>query len=168
MQLLAYGGWDVYITGRNAARAEKVAEAVSRDAGVTDASGGNGHSGEAKGRCYGVGPLDLTTKEQVSTFARQWLESKRPIHALLLNAGAEVPGETRTMTGDGIELTVAANHLSFFLLVRLLFPVLRATSGVSRVVSVASFLHNPEGKPFKQPEVHVSAVRGAVPRPQAC
>ena len=46
----------------------------------------------------------------------------------------------RTLSADGIEMTLALNHLAYFLLTRLLLPCLQ-TSASARIVNVASAAH---------------------------
>ncbi len=81
---------------------------------------------------------DLSSQRQIRAAAASFLESGRPLHVLLNNAGA-IHAE-RTLTGDGIETTFAVNHLGYFLLTRLLLDRLR-DSGRARIVNVASALH---------------------------
>jgi NAD(P)-dependent dehydrogenase (short-subunit alcohol dehydrogenase family) len=81
---------------------------------------------------------DLSSQRQIRAAAAAFLESGRPLHVLLNNAGA-IHVE-RTLTEDGIETTFAVNHLGYFLLTRLLLDRLRE-SGRTRIVNVASELH---------------------------
>jgi retinol dehydrogenase 12 len=57
------------------------------------------------------------------------------VHLLVNNAG--VQHLRRTLSADGIEATLAVNHLAPFLLTRLLLPSLEA-AGSSRVVTISS------------------------------
>jgi NAD(P)-dependent dehydrogenase (short-subunit alcohol dehydrogenase family) len=57
------------------------------------------------------------------------------LHVLVNNAG--LANKLRTLSADGLELTLAVNHLAPFLLTRELMPLLRA-GAPSRIVTVAS------------------------------
>ena len=57
---------------------------------------------------------------------------------VIYNAGAG--NTTRRVTADGIEATLAVNHLAPFLLTILLAPLMQATPS-SRVVTVSSYMH---------------------------
>jgi len=81
---------------------------------------------------------DLSSQRQIRGAAAAFLESGRPLHVLLNNAGAV--NMERTLTEDGIETTFAVNHLGYFLLTRLLLDRLRE-SAPARIVNVSSELH---------------------------
>jgi NAD(P)-dependent dehydrogenase (short-subunit alcohol dehydrogenase family) len=81
---------------------------------------------------------DLSSQRQIRAAAASFVESGRPLHVLLNNAGA-IYAE-RTLTEDGIERTFAVNHLGYFLLTRLLLDRLGA-SAPARIVNVSSELH---------------------------
>lgn len=97
-----------------------------------------GISGRSGNRDIALLVADLSSQRQVRAAATAFLESGRPLHVLLNNAGA-IHAE-RTLTEDGIETTFAVNHLGPFLLTRLLLDRLRE-SGRARIVNVASELH---------------------------
>ncbi len=82
-----------------------------------------------------VGLADLGELSDVRKLAAQILGEEGAIHALVSNAGALV--HERTVTGDGIELTLAVHVVGPFLLANLLRPAL-AASGDGRIVVVAS------------------------------
>lgn len=88
IQMVALGGWDVFVTGRNLERANAAAADVNKLAGVPAESYGSlgaadagagaaaaGHGGQRKGRCYGAGPLDLGSLASVREFAATWLRA---------------------------------------------------------------------------------------------
>jgi len=89
-------------------------------------------------------PLELASLNSVRQFARQVLETLREtqINALVLNAGLSFPRTARTV--DGYETTFAANHLSHYLLLRLLAPAL-AHNAI--VVLTTSNTHDPQFSP---------------------
>jgi NAD(P)-dependent dehydrogenase (short-subunit alcohol dehydrogenase family) len=84
--------------------------------------------------------LDLTRLESARTFAgsvRERVGDTR-IDALLLNAGTILPHDS-ARTADGYEMTFAVNHLSQYLLVRLLMPAL---ADQARIVLTTSGTHD--------------------------
>ncbi len=85
-------------------------------------------------------PCDLASPISVRALARELVESAEAIDALVHNAGVLRSPEQRTLTPDGVELTLATNTLGPLLLTRELLPgLIRAPH--SRVVSVTSRLH---------------------------
>jgi len=81
---------------------------------------------------------DLSRQAEVRRAADELLAAYPRIDVLLNNAA--VYTRRRTLSGDGIELQWAVNHLAPFLLTRLLLPRLRE-SAPARVVTVASNAH---------------------------
>lgn len=81
---------------------------------------------------------DLGSLRQVRAAAGTFLESGRPLHVLVNNAGAI--HMDRGVTEDGIETTFAVNHLGPFLLTNLLLDRMRE-SGPARIVNVSSEAH---------------------------
>ena len=81
-----------------------------------------------------VEQLDLADLGSVRALAGRILDSGRPVHLLVNNAGIMAAPETRV--GDGWESQFATNHLGHFALTTLLWPALVA--GHARVVTVAS------------------------------
>ena len=107
-----------------------------------DRSGGS-WSGNGKGRLRFL-RLDLTSFASVREASRTFLSSGTPLHVLINNAG--VMRRRREVTPeDGIEITMAANHLGHFLLTDLLLPKLRESAAErgrpSRVITVSSSLY---------------------------
>jgi retinol dehydrogenase 12 len=79
-------------------------------------------------------PLDLSDLRSVATAADVFLQSGRPLHVLINNAGmAGGSGLTR----DGFEVHVGTNHLGPFLFTERLLPRLREAP-TARIVNVAS------------------------------
>jgi NAD(P)-dependent dehydrogenase (short-subunit alcohol dehydrogenase family) len=85
---------------------------------------------------------DLSSQQEIRRLARHIQATKRPLHVLLNNAGVVML--KRTLTVDGIETTLAVNHLAYFLLTNLLLEKL-AESAPARVVNVASDAHRLRG-----------------------
>jgi NAD(P)-dependent dehydrogenase (short-subunit alcohol dehydrogenase family) len=81
---------------------------------------------------------DLSSQQQVRDLARHFRDRFPRLDVLVNNAGGM--GLRREATEDGLERTVAVNHLAYFLLTKLLLDRLRA-SAPSRVVNVASAAH---------------------------
>ena len=120
---LARRGSRIAIVARSQARADAAAseiEAVSK-AGRPD-----------------VLLADLASQASVRRLAAEALERYLRIDVLVNNAGAV--NSRRQMTGDGIELTWAVNHLAPFLLTTLLLDRLKA-SAPARVITTSSAAH---------------------------
>jgi NAD(P)-dependent dehydrogenase (short-subunit alcohol dehydrogenase family) len=83
-----------------------------------------------------AGRLDLIDPASIDAFATRWLDSGRPLHILINNAGLPAPAE-RTQDARGYEVQFATNHLGHFQLTLALLPALRAAGG-ARVVNVSS------------------------------
>ena len=120
--VLAKRGGRVVIGARNPAKAAatiaRIQQAADRDVEVLT--------------------LDLARLATVRSFAAEVLEACPRIDALCLNAGLVV--QERTLTEDGFETQMQANHLGHVLLAHLLEERLRA-SAPSRIVVTASTAH---------------------------
>lgn len=81
---------------------------------------------------------DLSVQAQVRQLSSEFKDRYDQLHALVNNAGAAFA--RRQLTADGIEMTFATNHLSYFLLTDLLLDTLKA-SAPARVVNVSSNAH---------------------------
>ncbi len=84
--------------------------------------------------------LDLASLESVRTFAKAYIASGKPLHALINNAGPINARRQLEFTQDGFESFFGVNHLGHFLLTNLLLPVLKS-SVPSRVITVSSIRH---------------------------
>lgn len=82
---------------------------------------------------------DLSEMSQIRETAAEIRRTYDRLDRLVNNAGF-LPDGTRKESPDGIELTVAVNHLAYFLLTRELIPLLEQTPK-SRIVNVASEAH---------------------------
>jgi NAD(P)-dependent dehydrogenase (short-subunit alcohol dehydrogenase family) len=125
------------VTARELARRGATVVAVARDAGrgqaaVDEIKRDSGNEGVH----LLVG--DLSRQADVRRVAAEFLGKHDRLHVLVNNAGTMSP--ERRLTPDAIELTIATNHLAYFLLTDLLLGALRAAAP-SRIVSVASSLH---------------------------
>ncbi len=81
---------------------------------------------------------DLSSQQQVRAVAAEFNHKYERLHVLVNNAGAMFPKRTESV--DGIEMTLAVNHLAPFLLTNLLLDRLKATVG-ARIVNVNSDAH---------------------------
>jgi len=120
---LAQSGATVLIVGRDRARGAEVAAEI-----------------QSTGPAGSVEPLigDLACQGDVTALAGQIRQGHDRLDVLIHNAAAV--NTTRRVTADGIEATLAVNHLTPFLLTHLLGPLLQATPN-SRVVTVSSYMH---------------------------
>lgn len=115
-------GANVAITGRDPVRAESAA----------------GEIREATGANVLVLLADLSSQAEVRRLAEEALDRLPTVDVLVNNVGGY--WSTRQVTLDGIERTLAVNHLAPFLLTELLLGRLRR-SAYARVVNVASQAH---------------------------
>jgi retinol dehydrogenase 12 len=120
---LAEKGATLVLLARDRARAEATAAEIVAATGNRDVT---------------VLLADLAVQDEVRRVAGELLATDRPLHVLINNAGAV--NLQRTLTADGIESTLAVNHLAPFLLTNLLLERLRQ-SAPARIVTVASEAH---------------------------
>jgi NAD(P)-dependent dehydrogenase (short-subunit alcohol dehydrogenase family) len=116
-------GATVVIAGRTPARCEA---AVGRLRALT------------KNRDVAWVAADLASPEQVRRMAAEFRRRYDRLDVLINNAGLIAP--RRTVTAEGVELTLAVNHLAPFLLTTLLSDLVIA-SAPARVVNVSSVAH---------------------------
>jgi NAD(P)-dependent dehydrogenase (short-subunit alcohol dehydrogenase family) len=83
---------------------------------------------------------DLASQRSIRDAVAEFKKRHSRLDILVNNAGVNL-GQ-RTVTPDGIEATLATNHLGPFLLTNLLLDVLKA-SAPSRVINVGSGAHRP-------------------------
>jgi len=81
---------------------------------------------------------DLAEQAQVRRLAADVLDRLDRLDVLVNNAGAMFG--RRQVSVDGIEMTLALNHLAYYLLTHLLLPALK-TAAPARIVNVASRAH---------------------------
>ena len=94
----------------------------------------------------------LTMPLQIIDFVKSW-PSTQPLDVLVHNAGTY--HYDRQESQEGIEATLATNHIGPFLLTLGLLPILQRTGQVSsdaRMIFIASSLHK------RYPGIHNSAV----------
>jgi NAD(P)-dependent dehydrogenase (short-subunit alcohol dehydrogenase family) len=119
---LAALGATVVLVGRDRARCDRQARDVARRTGSE------------------VVPLvaDLSSQQQVRAVADAVRRLSPRLDVLVNNAGSYFM--VRRLSVDGVEMTLALNHLAPFLLTALLLPSLRASRS-ARVVNVSSGAH---------------------------
>lgn len=82
---------------------------------------------------------DLGELQQVQSLAQQVSQLAPSLDVLVNNAG--VWNSKRILSKEGVEMTLAINHLAYFYLTHLLLPNLRNAQDGGRVVCVASDSH---------------------------
>src|SRR5512136_3320731 len=117
-------GATVVIVGRNAQKTSQVVEEIR-------VASGNQNVDSLQ--------ADLTSQQQVRRLAGEFKSKYPHLHVLLNNAGGTFT--TRQLSVDGIEMTLALNHLAYFLLTNLLLDTLKA-SAPARIINVSSDAHS--------------------------
>ncbi len=82
---------------------------------------------------------DLSSQQEVRRLASDFKSKYPQLHVLLNNAGGTFT--TRQLSVDGIEMTLALNHLAYFLLTNLLLDTIKA-SAPARIINVSSDAHS--------------------------
>jgi NAD(P)-dependent dehydrogenase (short-subunit alcohol dehydrogenase family) len=121
---LARMGAHVIVHGRNPERASEALDFVRSTTGSKEVSA-----------AYG----DLGSMDEIRQMAEDLKRKVDRIDVLVNNAG--VYKNERILSNDGIELTFAVNHLSYFFLTGLLFDLVLTAPG-GRIVNVASQAHS--------------------------
>jgi len=129
-RVLAKAGAEVVMVARNQEKNAQVAAKIRA---------------ETPGAKLSSVALDLGDLASVRRAAAEILAAHPKIDALINNAG--FVGGPRTITAEGAELHLAANHLGPFLLTNLLFPALKAAAP-SRVLILSSNGHRMGGFDF--------------------
>lgn len=127
---LARRGATVVLAGRSAAKTDAVVAEIKARSG--------------NDRVEGL-VADLSTQAGVRALADAFKARYDRLDVLVNNAGAIF--NERRESADGIEMTFALNHLSYFLLTHLLLDVLKA-SAPARIVNVSSNAHMGSGINF--------------------
>ncbi len=120
---LARAGARVVIVGRSAERCGAVVESIRRETGGAEVE---------------YIAADLGSQAEVRRLAAEFVGRHSRLDVLINNAGALFA--LRRESKDGIELTLALNHLAPFLLTNLLLETLQK-SAPSRIVNVSSDAH---------------------------
>ena len=110
------GKWHVIMACRDFLKAERAA----KSAGMEKEN-------------YTIMHLDLASLESVRQFVDSFKQSGRPLDVLVCNAAVYQPtAKVPTYSAEGIEISVATNHLGHFLLARLLLHELDKSDYPSR------------------------------------
>jgi NAD(P)-dependent dehydrogenase (short-subunit alcohol dehydrogenase family) len=120
---LARRGASVVVVGRSHERCEAVTEAIR-------------HQTDNPAVEFLV--ADLSSQAEIRRVAHEFLDRHSRLHVLVNNAGAMFAQRRESV--DGIEMTLALNHLGYFLLTKLLLDTLKA-SAPARIVNVSSRAH---------------------------
>ena len=120
---LAELGANVVLVGRNSEKTSAVVEDVKEQTGNQEVQ-------------FLI--ADLSSQQAIRQLADDFKAHHQRLDVLVNNAGALML--SRQISIDGIEMTLALNHLSYFLLTNLLLDVLKSSSP-SRIVNVASDSH---------------------------
>jgi NAD(P)-dependent dehydrogenase (short-subunit alcohol dehydrogenase family) len=123
VQALAQMGATVIIVGRDAQKTSRVVEEIR-------AASGNKNVGSML--------ADLSSEQEVRLLADEFKGKYPHLHVLINNAGGFFM--RRQLSGNGIEITFALNHLAAFLLTNLLLDTLKA-SAPARIINVSSNAH---------------------------
>lgn len=81
---------------------------------------------------------DLSSRAQIRSLTKKIYERYLTLHVLINNAGLVL--SKKTFSADGIEMTLATNHLGPFLLTSLLLNLLEK-SAPSRIINISSAIH---------------------------
>lgn len=120
---LARAGARVMIVARSPEKGADVVRRIAAEAG--------GATAEAL-------TADLSSQAQIRAVAREVKSRTDRLDVLINNAGVILLERQESV--DGIEMTFAVNHLSYFLLTNLLLDLLKASSP-ARIINVASGAH---------------------------
>lgn len=121
---LALQGATLIVVSRDPARTDHTVAQIRKDTGNAAVSGM---------------PVDLSSRTQIAQFAADFQQRHERLDVLINNAGGLF--SERRISVDGIEMTLALNHLGYFLLTHALLDSLKA--GVkARIVNLASNAHH--------------------------
>lgn len=121
---LAKRGLDVVIVGRDIDKCQVTLEEIKQASGGQDIE-------------YLV--ADLSSQQEIRSLARNYLRRYSRLDVLINNAGAIFYQREESI--DGIEMTLALNHLAYFLLTLLLLEMIQG-SAPARIINVSSQMHS--------------------------
>ena len=117
---LAQMGATVILVARNQSKGEAVRDEIRTQSGNMNVE---------------VMLADLSSQQSVRELATAFQQNYQHLHVLVNNAGGIF--FTRETTVDGVEMTLAVNHLAPFLLTNLLLDVLKASTP-ARIINISS------------------------------
>ncbi len=117
---LAQRGATVILVARNSSKGEMVRNEIRMQSGNPNVE---------------VMIADLSSLQSIQSLAQTFKQNYQQLHVLVNNAGGIF--FKRETTVDGMEMTLAVNHLAPFLLTNLLFDVLKA-SAPARIINISS------------------------------
>lgn len=120
---LAGMGATVVLVGRSRERCEAALQEI------------RAKTNDAKVSCL---VADLSSQASVRQLAKEYADTHRRLDVLVNNAGAFLA--KRATTVDGMEYTLAVNHLAPFLLTSLLIDIIRVSSP-ARIITTSSVAH---------------------------
>ncbi len=135
------------VTGANAGLGFEIASALANAGATVLMACRNVEKGEAaRAQIVAKNPraavevmkLDLAVLSSVRAAAQAFLQSGRPLHLLINNAGLMAVDRSKTV--DGFETQLGVNHLGHFVLTAELIDVLLRTPG-SRIINMSSMGH---------------------------
>ena len=121
---LAEQGAMVIIVCRNEKRGQATLDEIKRSAGNDSVS---------------LMPADLSSQAEVRRLVQEFQANYPRLDVLINNAGIVM--HSRELTVDGVEMTLAVNHLASFLLTNLLLDSLKAAE-TARIINVSSQVHS--------------------------
>jgi NAD(P)-dependent dehydrogenase (short-subunit alcohol dehydrogenase family) len=132
---LAQRGAEVILVSRNPAKCRRKTEQIQAETGNPRVS---------------YLAADLSSQEQIRNLVQSFQEKFAQLDVLVNNAGGFF--WERRESGDGIEMTLALNHLNYFLLTHLLLDSL-LSSPEPRIVNVSSDAHRGHQLDFEDLEL---------------
>lgn len=120
---LARTGATIIIHGRNKDKCNKTRDEIINE------------TGNDKVDCL---TADISTRQGTESLAAAFLQKYERLDVLINNAGVFM--KERKLTADGLEMTFAVNHMSYFIVTHKLLPVLMKSSP-SRIINVSSIAH---------------------------
>jgi NAD(P)-dependent dehydrogenase (short-subunit alcohol dehydrogenase family) len=118
---------NVVLVGRNKAKCQATVEEIRRTASI-----------DTNRNQISYLLADLSSQASIHQLANEFLDTYESLEILLNNAGVFL--SRRLTTVDGIEYTLAVNHLAPFLLTHLLFERIKA-SNPARIITTSSVAH---------------------------
>lgn len=132
-RVLAEKGADAVLVGRNAAKGAEICS-VMRETSI----------GQVR-----FEQADLSSQADIRALTERLTADGKAVDVLVNNAGALFTRRLESV--DGVEMTLALNHLGYFLLTGLLLESLKANGG-GRIVNVASEAHRGARMDLEDPQ----------------